>query len=53
MKDESDERVFRRDVQDIKARSAKTAPEALQALIDDAVGEVRQEKRAGRQAEES
>jgi hypothetical protein len=38
-------RVFHRTVQDIKARNADTDPEELQALIDEAVQEVRAEKR--------
>ncbi|MBI1789039.1 MAG: hypothetical protein HYR60_16025 [Acidobacteria bacterium] len=38
-------RVFHRQVQDIKARNADTSPEELQALIDEAVQEVRAEKR--------
>ena len=39
-------RVFHRTVQDIKARNADTDPEELEALIDDAVREVRAERRA-------
>ena len=39
-------RVFHRTVQDIKARNADTDPEELQALIDEAVQEVRADKRA-------
>ena len=38
-------RVFHRTVQDIKACNADTDPEELQALIDEAVQEVRAEKR--------
>ena len=38
-------RVFHRTVQDIKARNADTEPEEIQSLIDDAVKEVRAEKR--------
>jgi len=38
-------RVFHRTVQDIKARNADTEPDELQSLIDDAVKEVRAEKR--------
>jgi hypothetical protein len=38
--------VFHRTVQDIKARNADTDPEELQALIDNAVREVRAERRA-------
>jgi hypothetical protein len=33
--------VFHRTVEDIKARNADTDPAALQALVDDAVREVR------------
>ena len=39
-------RVFHRTVQDIKARNADTDPGELQALIDEAVQEVRADKRA-------
>ena len=42
--------VFHRTVQDIKARNADTDPDELQALIDDAVREVRAERRAKGQA---
>ena len=38
--------VFHRSVQDIKARNADTDPDELQSLIDDAVREVRGERRA-------
>jgi len=38
-------RVFHRTVQDIKARNADTEPDEIQSLIDDAVKEVRAEKR--------
>ena len=40
--------VFHRTVQDIKARNAETDPAELQALIDEAVREVRAEKRSKR-----
>jgi len=43
-------RVFHRTVQDIKRRNADTDPEELQALIDQAVHEVRAERRAKRKA---
>lgn len=39
-------RVFHRMVQDIRARNADTDPDELQSLIDDAVGEVRAERRS-------
>jgi hypothetical protein len=44
-------RVFHRTVQDIKARNADTDPEELQRIIDDAVREVRQDKRAKAKAD--
>lgn len=40
--------VFQRTVQDIKARNVETDPAELQALIDEAVREVRAEKRSKR-----
>lgn len=36
--------LFHRSVLDIKSRNAETDPEALQAIIDEAVHEVRHEK---------
>ena len=39
-------RVFHRTVQDIKTRNSDTNPNELQSLIDDAVREVRAERRA-------
>jgi hypothetical protein len=39
-------RVFHRTVQDIKARNADTDPDELQGIIDDAVREVRGDRRA-------
>jgi len=39
-------RVFHRTVQDIKARNAETDPDELQSIIDEAVREVRDDKRA-------
>ena len=38
--------VFHRTIQDIKARNADTDPEELQAIIEEAVREVRTERRA-------
>jgi hypothetical protein len=38
-------RVFHGAIQDIKQRNADTDPDELQSMIDDAVREVRQEKR--------
>jgi Ribbon-helix-helix domain len=46
-------RVFHRRVQDIKARNADTDQEELQSLIDDAVREVREEKRAKGKADKA
>ena len=39
-------RVFHRTVQDIKARNADTDPDELQGIIDDAVREVHDDRRA-------
>ena len=39
-------RVFHRTVQDIKARNTETDPDELQSIIDEAVREVRDDKRA-------
>lgn len=44
-------RVFHRTVQDIKVRNADADPDELQRLIDDAVREVRAERRASRKAD--
>ena len=44
-------RVFHRTVQDIKARNAETDPDELQSIIDEAVREVRDEKRAKQKAD--
>ena len=41
--------VFHRTFQDIKARNAGTDPDEMQTLIDDAVLEVRAERRAKRE----
>jgi hypothetical protein len=41
-------RVFHRTVQDIKARNADTDPDELQSIIDRAVREFRNERRAKR-----
>ena len=46
-------RVFHRTVQDIKARNANTDPDELQSLIDDAVREVRAERRAKGKADKA
>jgi hypothetical protein len=43
-------RVFRRTVQDIKAQTVDTDPDELQGMIDNAVGEVRTERRPKRKA---
>ena len=44
-------RVFHRTVQDIKARNAGTDPDEMQALIDEAVLEVRAERNAKAKAD--
>ena len=44
-------RVFHRTVQDIKARNAETDPDELQSIIDEAVREVRDDKRAKQKAD--
>ena len=46
-------RVFHRSVQDIKARNSDTDPDELQALIDDAVREVRSERQAKGKADKA
>lgn len=46
-------RVFHRTVQDIKARNADADPDELQAAIDDAVREVRAEKRPKEKADKA
>jgi hypothetical protein len=46
-------RVFHCSVQDIKARNADTDPDELQALIDDAVREVRAERHAKGKADKA
>jgi hypothetical protein len=40
-------RVFHQTIQDVKARNADTEPAELQSLIDDAVREVRADRRSG------
>ncbi len=46
-------RVFHRTVQDIRERNADTAPDELQRMIDEAVQEVRAEKRAKGKADKA
>ena len=46
-------RVFHRTVQDIKSRNADTGLEELQSLIDEAVREVREDKRAKGKADKA
>lgn len=46
-------RVFHRTVQDIKARNADTNPDELQAIIDDAVREVRNKRRGKGKADKA
>ena len=45
--------VFRRTVQDIKARNADTDPGELQSIIDNTVREVRAERRAKMKADKA
>ena len=40
-------RVFQYTVQDIRARNADTDPDEIQRIVDEAVSEVRAERRAG------
>ncbi len=46
-------RVFHRTVQDIKARNADADPDELQRIVDDAVREVRAERRAKGKADKA
>ena len=46
-------RVFHRTIQDIKARNADTDPDELQGIIDDAVREVRDDRRAKGKADQA
>jgi hypothetical protein len=46
-------RVFHRTVQDIKTRNAKIDPGELQRIVDEAVGEVRTERRARGEADKA
>ena len=46
-------RVLHRTVQDIKARNADTGPDELQGIIDDAVREVRDDRRAKGKADKA
>lgn len=46
-------RVFHRIVQDIKERNSDTDPDELQSLIDEAVREVRAERRAQGKADKA
>lgn len=39
-------RVFQRTIEDIKARNADADPEEIQRIVDEAVGQVRAERRA-------
>jgi hypothetical protein len=43
-------RILNRTVQEIKKRNAKSDPDELQALIDESVREVREERRSKRKA---
>jgi len=44
-------RVFNRTIQDIKTRNADADPDELQGIIDDAVREIRAERRAKEKAD--
>ncbi len=46
-------RVFHRTVEDIKARNAGADPDEIQGLVDEAVGEVRAERRAKQKADKA
>ena len=46
-------RLFNKTVQDIKSKNAAIPPDELQELIDDAVAEVRAERRAGEHVHKS
>ncbi len=46
-------RVFHRSIQDIKARNADTGADELQSIIDDAVREVRDDRRAKAKADKA
>jgi hypothetical protein len=46
-------RIFNRTVQEIKAHNANADPDELQAIVDDAVREVRAERRTRRNADKS
>ncbi len=46
-------RVFNKTVQDIKSKNAAIPPDELRELIDDAVAEVRAERRAGEHVHKS
>jgi hypothetical protein len=46
-------RVFHRTVQDIKARNAESDPDDLQNIIDDAVREVRDDRRTKEKADKA
>jgi len=43
-------RVFHRTIQDIRERSAGTGPDEIQRVVDEAVREVRAERRSRRKA---
>jgi hypothetical protein len=46
-------RVLRCTVQDIRAQNADAAPDEIQHILDEAVSEVRAERRAKQQADEA
>jgi len=46
-------RVFHRTIQDIKSRNADTDPNEIQRIVDDAVAEVRAERRTQRKTDKT
>ena len=46
-------RVLHRTIQDIKARNANADPDEIQRMVDEAVGEVRAERRAKQKADKA
>jgi len=46
-------RVFHRTIQDIKSRNADTDPSEIQRIVDDAVAEVRAERRTQRKTDKT
>jgi len=46
-------RVLQRTIQDIRARNADADPDEIQRIVDEAVAEVRAERRAGQKADKA